>query len=108
MSVYIQLSKARKRIKELEEELNYAKYDLWQLRGAVLGSWKEAIRCGAPWHKELRGPMVDMEYLQHDGWYYSINPEWEAHAMQWLRDQYSLWFDEDAEECWQENWGEEE
>lgn len=107
MSVHIQLNKTMKRVVELEQKLDLAQQQLWQLRGAVLGSWKEAVRCGAPWHKALRDPMVDMGYLQHDG-YYSINPEWESHAMQWLL----LWnrqcFGEDAEEHWQETWGEEE
>ncbi len=74
----------------------------------MLGTWKEAIRCGAPWHKELRDPMVHMGYLLHEGHYYSINPEWETHAMQWLRDKYDEWYGESAEEHWQETWGEEE
>ena len=108
MSVYIQLNKTKKRVNELEQELDLAQRQLWQLRGAVLGSWKEAIRCGAPWHKELRDPMVDMGYLLHEDYCYSINPEWEAHAMQWLRSWCDMCFGEDAEEYWQENWGEEE
>ena len=106
--VHIALSKAKKRVKELEEELNYAKYDLWQLRGAVLGSWKEAVRCGAPWHKELRNPMVELGYLQHEGWEYSINPKWEIQATEWLRNQYDMWYGEHAEEQWKSTWGEEE
>ncbi len=108
MSVYIQLNKTKKRVSELEQELDLAQRQLWALRGAVLGSWKEAIRCGAPWHKELRDPMVDLGYLQHDGWQYSINPEWEGHAMQWLRGWYDMGFGEDAEAVWQDHWGEEE
>jgi len=108
MSVYIQLNKTKKRVSELEQELDLAQRQLWALRGAVLGSWKEAIRCGAPSFNGLRDLMVDLKYLQQDGWNYSINPEWESHAMQWLRYKYNEWYGEHAEEHWQETWGEEE
>lgn len=107
MSVHIALSKSKKRVKELEQELDLAQRQLRALRGAVLGSWKEAVRCGTPWHKELRHPMVELGYLQWDDWHFSINPEWEAHAMQWLRLKYEESYD-DPEYWWQENWGEEE
>ena len=108
MSVHIALSKSKKRVTELERELDLVQRQLWQLRGAVVGTWKEAVRCGSPWHKELRHPMVEMEYLQHDGWYYSVNPEWDALAMEWLRDKYHHWYGDRAEENWRTNWGEEE
>ena len=106
--VHIALSKSKKRVTELERELTLAKRQLRALRGAVLGSWKEAVRGGSPWHKELRDPMVDLEYLQHDGWEYSINSEWDALAMEWLRDKYDYWYGDSAEEMWRIDWGDEE
>tara|TARA_R100000231_G_scaffold69181_1_gene55099 strand:- start:1135 stop:1461 length:327 start_codon:yes stop_codon:yes gene_type:complete len=108
MSVHIALNKSKKRVKELEQELNLVQRQLWALRSAVVGTWKEAVRCGSPWHKELRGPMVDLGYLQHEGWEYSINPEWDALAMEWLRDKYSYWYGDGAEEMWRIDWGDEE
>lgn len=108
MSVHIALSKSKKQVKELEQKLDLAQRQLWALRGAVLGSWKESVKTGSPWHKELRDPMVDMGYLQCNGWQYVINPEWDALAMEWLRDWYDMNFPDNAEHWWQATWGDEE
>lgn len=108
MSVHIALSKSKKQVRELEQELVLAKRQLRELQGAVVGTWKEAVRCGAPWHKELRDPMVYLEYLQYKGREYSINPEWDALATEWLRDRYDNWYGDSAEEMWRIDWGDEE
>lgn len=37
---------------------------LRKLEAAVVGSWVEACEHGAPWHKELKGPCVELGYFE--------------------------------------------
>ena len=61
---------------------------LRKLEAAVVGSWVEACDRGAPWHKELRHPCVELGYLTHDGDGYELSKEYRDMAKQWVRENY--------------------
>ena len=78
---------------------------LRKLEAAVVGSWMEACKHGASWHKELRYPCVDLGYLElrdvehtrkgfdgntftYTNREYHLKEEYEEMAKQWIKEEY--------------------
>lgn len=97
------LKRRDKRIELLLEEVKR----LRKLEAAVVGSWMEACKYGASWHKELRYPCVNLGYLElrdvehtrkgFDGNTYTytnreyhLKEEYEEMAKQWIKEEYGV------------------
>ena len=80
---------------------------LRKLEAAVVGSWMEACKHGALWHKELRYPCVDLGYLElrdvehtrkgfdgntftYTNREYHLKEEYEEMAKQWIKEKYGV------------------
>ena len=62
---------------------------LQKLEAAVVGSWLETINRGSVWHKQLRGPCVELGYLTRDVMHwYELSEEYQDMAKQWVREWY--------------------
>ena len=69
---------------------------LRKLEAAVVGSWMETVNRGSSWHKQLRGPCVELGYLTHVDHFgvltikrrYEVSEEYQDMAKQWVREYY--------------------
>ena len=71
---------------------------LRKLEAAVVGSWVEACEHGAPWHKELRGPCVELGYLVLEGHTFELAEEYQEMAKEWVRQKMVEIYGEDWDE----------
>tara|TARA_R100001510_G_C7643142_1_gene200664 strand:- start:689 stop:1072 length:384 start_codon:yes stop_codon:yes gene_type:complete len=71
---------------------------LRKLEAAVVGSWMEACKHGAPWHKELRYPCVELGYFVLEGHTFELAEEYQEMAKEWIRQKMVEIYGEDWDE----------
>ena len=71
---------------------------LRKLEAAVVGSWMEACEHGAPWHKELRYPCVELGYFVLEGHTFELAEEYQEMAKEWIRQKMVEIYGEDWDE----------